>query len=207
MELSKDTFEENRETELDSIQKLNNGDPKALKLFFDGFYPSVCVYAIRFIKQSDVAEDIAQDAFVQFWKIRDHFTSIRKIRAFIYTTVRNACINHLKQKKTREDILAHNPIIEELSYELLIEEEVYRLLDAAIQQLPNRTREIILLALQGHNNTEIAEILGVSINTIKTLKKNAYVDLRHMLSNQAYLFFLLKYSGLLFPVLDSLFAS
>ncbi|MDD4191259.1 MAG: sigma-70 family RNA polymerase sigma factor [Mangrovibacterium sp.] len=191
-ELSRDTFEKSRETDLYSIKKLNSGDPKALRFFFDDFYPSVCVFAIKFIKQSDVAEDLAQDAFVQFWKIRDRFTSIRKIRVFIYTTVRNACINYLKQKRTREDILAHNPIIEELSYELLVEEETYRLLDAAIQQLPNRTREIILLALQGHNNPEIAEILGVSINTIKTLKKNAYIDLRHMLSNQTYLLFILS---------------
>lgn len=191
-ELSRDTFEKSMERDLDSIQKLNNGDPKELKFFFDSFYPSVCVYAIKFIKQSDVAEDIAQDAFVQFWKIRDHFTSILKIRAFIYTTVRNACINYLKQKKTREEILAHNPIIEELSYELLVEEETYRLLDTAIQLLPMRTREIIVLALQGHNNPEIAEIMGVSVNTIKTLKKNAYVDLRHMLSNQTYLIFILS---------------
>ncbi|MEL7586218.1 MAG: RNA polymerase sigma-70 factor [Prolixibacteraceae bacterium] len=192
MELSRETSEKSMETDLDSINKLNNGDPKALKLFFDGFYPSVCVYAIKFIKQSDVAEDIAQDAFVQFWRIRDRFTSVRKIRAFIYTTVRNACINHLKQKRTREDILIHIPVLEAISYELLVEEETYRLLDAAIQQLPTRTREIILLALEGHNNPEIAELLGVSVNTIKTLKKNAYADLRHMLGNQTYLLFFLS---------------
>lgn len=191
-ELSRDTFEKSVETDLDWIKKLNAGDQKVLKLFFDSFYPSVCVYAIKFIKQSDIAEDIAQDAFVQFWKIRDHFTSIRKIRAFIYTTVRHACINYLKQKKTREDILAHSSLIEEASYELLIEEETYRLLDAAIQQLPDRTREIILLALKGHNNPEIAEILGISVNAIKTLKKNAYVGLRHMLSSQTYLLFILS---------------
>ncbi len=191
-ELSRDILEKSMEKDLDLVKKLNDGDSRALEFFFNSFYPSVCVYAVKFIKQSDAAEDIAQDAFVQFWKIRDHFASILKIRAFIYTTVRNACINYLKQKKTREEILAHNPIIEELSYELLIEEETYRLLDAAIQQLPNRTREIILLTLQGHNNPEIAEIMGVSVNTIKTLKKNAYVDLRHTLSNQAYLLFVLS---------------
>ncbi len=191
-ELSKDTIEKGIGTDPDSVKKLNNGDPRALKFFFNSFYPSVCVYAIKFIKRSDVAEDIAQDAFIQFWKVRGHFTSIRKIRAFIYTTVRNACINYLKQKKTREDILAHSPMNEELSRELLIEEETYRLLDAAIHQLPTRTREIILLSLQEHNNPEIAEILGVSVNTIKTLKKNAYVDLRHVLSHQTHLLFILS---------------
>lgn len=98
-ELSKDALEKSRETDSYLVEKLNNGDTRTLKLFFDSFYPSVCVYAIKFIKQFDAAEDIAQDAFIEFWKIRGRFSSIRKIRAFIYTTARNACINYLKQKK------------------------------------------------------------------------------------------------------------
>ena len=180
------------ELDSDLVGELNNGDPKALKLFFDSFYPSVCVYTIKFIKQSDVAEDIAIDAFIQFWKIRDHFSNIRQVRAFIYTTSRNACINYLNQKKTREGILANKLKIEEISEELLIEEETYRLLHEAIERLPTRTREIILLALQGHKNSEIAEILGVSINTIKTLKKNAYTELRQMLKGEASLLLFLS---------------
>ena len=184
MKLTNDTYEKRMTSDSDIAKKLSSGDSRALKLFFDSFYPSVCVYAIKFIKQSDVAEDIAQDAFIQFWKIRDRFSNIRQIRAFIYTTARNACINHFKQKKTREDILSNQLMIEEISYDLLIEEETYRLLHTAIQQLPNRTKEIILLALQGHNNPEIAEILGISINTIKTLKKNAYTKLRQMLEGE-----------------------
>ena len=51
----------------------------------------------------------------------------------------------------------------------------------AVDKLPSQTRSIILLNLKGFNNTEV-ERLGVSINTIKSLKKSAYVTLRTLLS-------------------------
>ncbi len=181
-----------QELEQNLIKKLNQSDSIAIKQFFESFYPSVCVYAIKFIKQSDAAEDIALNAFIQFWKIRDRFSSVRQIRAFIYTASRNACINYLNQKKTREEILANKLAIEEVSEELLIEEETYRLLHTAIEKLPNQTRKVILLALRGHKNPEIAEILGVSINTIKTLKKNAYSELRQMLEGEVFILFILS---------------
>ncbi len=51
----------------------------------------------------------------------------------------------------------------------------------AVDKLPSQTRSIILLNLKGFNNTEV-ERLGVSVNTIKSLKKSAYVTLRTLLS-------------------------
>jgi RNA polymerase sigma-70 factor (ECF subfamily) len=171
----------------DRITGLRNGDSGELKCLFESFYPSVCVYVIKFIKNRNVAEDIAQDAFVQYWKIRDSFSNIQQIQAFIYITAKNASINYLKQKKTRESILSSKLTDEEISYELLIEEESYRQLYAAIDLLPERSREVITLCLKGHKNSEIAEILGVSLNTIKSLKKYAYAELRSKLQHQFFL--------------------
>jgi len=168
----------------DRITKLRNGDSGELKKIFESFYPSVCVYIIKFIKSHSVAEDIAQDAFLQYWKIREGFSSIQQIQAFIYTTARNACINYLKQKRTRENILTSQVADQEVSYELLIEEESFRQLYEAIDKLPNRSREVISLCLEGHKNPEIAEMLGVSLNTIKSLKKYAYAELRAKLKHQ-----------------------
>jgi RNA polymerase sigma-70 factor (ECF subfamily) len=182
----------NKKLNGDTITRLRNGDSKALKHLFESFYPSVCVYIIKFIKNTDVAEDIAQDAFVQYWKNKNSICSMQQIQSFIYTTARNASINYLRQKKTREDILANKLTEQEISYELLIEEESYRQLYAAIDLLPDRTREVICLCLKGYKNPEIAEILGVSLNTIKSLKKYAYAELRNKLKNQFLLILILN---------------
>ena len=68
-----------------------------------------------------------------------------------------------------------------------LREDVYRLLDQAIQLLPERTREILLLKLQGLKNQEIADQLHISVNSVNTLKANAYKVLRDQLHDQYFL--------------------
>ena len=169
--------------DIDIAKRLKKGDSKALKLFFDNFYPSVYVYGRHYIERTDVLEDIIMDAFVGFWNIRESFLNIRKIREYIYISVRNGCINYIKQKEKRKKILTKDiELQEKISYELIIEEESYRLLYSAINKLPKKTKEIILMSLKNYKNPEIAKSMGVSINTVKTLKKNAYSKLRNQLS-------------------------
>ena len=61
----------------------------------------------------------------------------------------------------------------------------------AIDQLPPRAREVILLNLDGKDNNEVAQVLNISLNTVKTLKKTAYTILRDLLSKDYYLILLL----------------
>ena len=71
--------------------------------------------------------------------------------------------------------------------------ETYRIVRESINKLPDRSRQIALLTLQGFSSQEIADQLDVSINTVKTLKKNAYAKLREIISNQYVILILLKY--------------
>ena len=59
--------------------------------------------------------------------------------------------------------------------------ETYTQLELAIQQLPKHCGRIIRLSLQSYTNTEIAEALGISKNTVKSQKRIAYEKLRHRL--------------------------
>jgi RNA polymerase sigma-70 factor (ECF subfamily) len=167
-------------------EELKKGNTLALKYFFESFYPCVCVYAIKFIHQDDVSEDIVQEAFIQYWKSREKFDDIRKAESFIYTSTRNACINYLKKKRYRDSICLEEFTITD-SYNLTIEEdeeETCRVLHNAIESLPTRMQEIIVLCLKGQRNSEVAKQMEISINTVKTLKKNAYKDLRSKLQAQ-----------------------
>jgi RNA polymerase sigma-70 factor (ECF subfamily) len=75
---------------------------------------------------------------------------------------------------------------------LVQEEETYRIIYQAIYGLPHQSRKIILLSLKGYKNPEIAGELQVSLNTVKTLKKNAYRELRDKLKDHVFVFFLLN---------------
>lgn len=71
----------------------------------------------------------------------------------------------------------------------LIEEEAYRILYNAVEALPVQTREVIQLALDGLKNSEIAEKMEISENSVHTLKKLAYKKLKTALKDYYYLLF------------------
>lgn len=69
-----------------SLYNLNHKDGIIVfKQFFESFYPSVCVFARKYLKDGDLTEDIAQEAFIEFWKKKEQFTDIKAIKGFIYT--------------------------------------------------------------------------------------------------------------------------
>jgi RNA polymerase sigma-70 factor (ECF subfamily) len=179
-------------SEKNIIDKLNAGNSKALKEFFLEFYPSLCIVARKYVTESDVAEDIAQESFLVYWENKKQFDSIDTLKGFLYKTTKNKCLNHLKLKGIRNNILKNDFNREELFHEFLLEEETYRIINKAVEFLPPQSRRIIELSMRGYKNPEIAEELEVSVNTIKTLKGNAYKTLRKNLKDHVFILFVLN---------------
>ena len=59
------------------VTLIQRDDIKAFKQFFESFYPSVCVFAQKYLKDTALAEDLAQEAFIEFWKIKEKFKDIK----------------------------------------------------------------------------------------------------------------------------------
>ena len=168
---------------------INLSNDKEFKDLLDRFYISLCKFAFHYIESEGISEDIVQDCFVKLWEIRSDFQYLHQVKSFLYTSIRNRAINELEHNKV---VNAYQKKILDKSSELffhdhLIEEETYRILNDAINKLPNRTRQIMLLSLEGMSNTEIAETLGISRETVHSLKKSAYKKLRTYLKEFYYL--------------------
>ncbi len=163
------------------IALIQNDDIKAFKQFFESFYPSVCIFAGKYLKDTALAEDFAQEAFIEFWKIKENFTDIKAIKGFIYTVTKNKCLNDIKLRNNRENLLQIANTSDEYFYELILEEETYSIVHQAVNRLAPQSRKIMWLSMEGNKNQEIADQLNVSLNTVKTLKKNAYKELRNQL--------------------------
>ena len=170
---------------------LKRNDIKAFREFFESFYPSVCVFAHKYLNEIEVAEDLAQEAFVEYWKRKENFDDLKAIKGFIYTVARNKCLNYIKIKGIRANILNTEFSGNDYFYELILEEETYRIVHQAVDKLAPQTRNIVWLSLEGKKNQEIADHLEVSVNTVKTLKKNAYKDLRIHLKDHAFILLLI----------------
>ncbi|MFR7810908.1 MAG: RNA polymerase sigma factor [Butyricimonas faecihominis] len=157
---------------------------KSLRLSSRLFIP---VYTLmqRYTGERELSRDFTQEAFVRVFEHRGEFETEENAKAFLYTVARRIYLDHCKHQKIENQY--QNRVNEEdpEEYDFLKEvtqQEVSRILYDAVDKLPSQTRSIILLNLKGFNNTEVAERLGVSVNTIKSLKKSAYVTLRTLLS-------------------------
>ncbi len=175
------------------IRNIQQGNQNALKIFFEDFYPSACMVARKYLQNTDQAEDVAQEAFIEFWKRRGQFSSVLAIKGFIYTITRNKCLNLIKTSALHDRLLRQKLVSDDFYYELIYEEETYSIIYKAINKLPPQSRKIISLSLKGFKNPEIAEKLSISLNTVKTLKKNAYKELRSILKDYVFILGLISY--------------
>ncbi|MEM5766972.1 MAG: sigma-70 family RNA polymerase sigma factor [Bacillota bacterium] len=156
------------------------------KYCFDSYYPQLSIFAFRFVKDMEVATDLTQDAFVKCWNQFNDFENETIVRMFLYTALKNLSINYLKRRRIENSYLA--TITPEIyKTEQMLESEVYSHLEIVIQKLPPQSKRIIELSLEGKKNREIADILNVSINTIKTLKQIAYKMIRERMKNLAFI--------------------
>lgn len=170
---------------LDLIKKNQN---EAFKFLFQKYYSRLLRYAIRFVQEKEIAEDIIQEVFISFWEKRQLLKSI-SLSSLLFCMVRNASINYLKQKVLVEKYpieFIENIDGEEKLYTLDFalsadEETLYDDLKKRIQEalsiLPQRSREVFLLSrFNGLKNKEIASKLKISTTAVekhisKSLKK------------------------------------
>lgn len=172
----------NRKTKARAFKMLS--DDKNFKRFFQEYFEPVYRFVQHFTAETEVAKDIAQDSFVRLYEKRENFTSVEQAKSFVYITAKNLCMDYFKHKRIEEQYREeYEPEEETPSYlEEITYQETLRMVRAAIDQLPPKSREIMLKALDGKSNNEIAEEMGISINTLKTLKKSAYKTLRTILN-------------------------
>lgn len=175
------------------IAKLHANDEVVFKEIFKQYYLPVRSFAWRFVKDNDIAEDIVQDAFLQVWERRLTFHVLAEIKSYLYASVRNACLNHLKHERVKQqnEINIQAFISHETEEEYILEEEVDALIYKAINTLPKQAQKIVIMTMNGESNSEIAQKLNIKINTVKSTKLKAYRILRKRLRNIQWILVLL----------------
>ena len=164
------------------ILELLKGEKLTFKEFFERFYPTLTVFAQKYVVEQEIAEDICQDAFIKAYESDNSFKSIDNLKAFIYTLTKNSCLNYIKHAKVEKKKKKLQPDKDDNFFrDTIIEQETYRILYQAIDTLPKKSKKIIELSLNGMTNPQIAVELDVSINTVKTLKVRSYQKLRELL--------------------------
>ena len=148
-----------------------------IDLTFQTYYRPLCLYATHYLHDVDEAEDIVQDCFVRLMQRK---LLPQNVKSFLYTSVRNACIDFLRRQ---------SPIVADVSPSDLsgiisdeqAQESSFREAElwTAIEQLPDKCREIFLMSKRdGMTYREIAEELSLSEKTVEHQISKALKALR-----------------------------
>ena len=76
------------QVEKDFLARINAKEEKAFRELFEMFYRYLVVYAVRYVQETETAEDVVQDVFVALWKSEKEYNSFHGFRAFLYESVR-----------------------------------------------------------------------------------------------------------------------
>ncbi|PKQ69356.1 hypothetical protein BZG01_00005 [Labilibaculum manganireducens] len=175
------------------IKQFAEGNRSVFKSIFENHYHPLCGFAGKFITDSDVCDDIVQESFFCLWKKRAEISNINAIKSYLYSSVRNACLNYLRHQSVKDKSEADIIALSSQWYleDSIIEEEVHSQIYEAIKDLSPQSRKVIVMTMNGLTNPEIAADLGVSVNTVKTLKQRGYKFLRGRLKGIHWLLLLL----------------
>ena len=168
---------------LKMMEDLRKGEPDAMQYFFTRFYGRLCYFAARLVKNRQVAEEIVEDSFLKLWRKQTDFETVQNVRAFLYISTRNACLNWLKQEQrdeaSRRELAYLYGDVEDYVLNSIVRAETLNEILQEIEKLPTQSRKVFKMSVMSSmKNQEIAQALNISVNTVRNQKMRATQLLR-----------------------------
>ena len=163
-----DTLMDEREL----VLRLIDGDEDAFCELYAAYKNRLLYFAMKFVKSREFAEDIFQDAFTVVWQSRRFINPDASFSSYLYTIVRNRILNQIRdmanEDKLKEHILSHAVDSPNETNNKILFDDLKDVLSRALEQLTPRQREVFNMSRDLQmSHKEIAEALGVSVNTVQ----------------------------------------
>ena len=180
--------------EKELIESIKKGNSKSFELVFKTWYKRLCTFAFDYTRQLETAEDIVKDFFVAFWNNREKLEIKSSLPGYLFSSVRNACINYLLRNKERNktisieevnwiEIKINEPLSNDYPIGNLLAKELEEQIFNIIEKLPEGCREIFKLSrINDLSHKNIAEQLNISENTVKVQIYRALKFLKESIS-------------------------
>jgi len=170
----------------DLLARLRGGDDKAFEAIFRQWYEPVVRSANRVLRDPGIAEELAQEVFLELWRRRDMLAPDSSVAGYLMQAVRNRSLNHLRHLAVQKKSVVYVEALSEPAEHA--DEQVHAndlrvAMTKAIAALPPRTREVFVMSRErGLRYSEIAEQLGVSVKAVEANMSRALRILREELS-------------------------
>ena len=181
------------------IQELKNGDAKAFEAFVLEYQGMVYNTCYSFLNHREDAEDVAQEVFIDAFRSIDSFRGDASLSTWLYRLSMNKSLDFIRARKRKkrgsgllsffgsDDMSKLNVSDTKQPQELLEEDEKRQILMAAIDRLPDRQKQAIILSkFEGLSQEQAAEVMEASVASVESLLVRAKKKLRELLSDYFY---------------------
>ena len=164
----------------------------SLKGLHARYFCQMCLFARNSVKENETAEELVSDCFIKIWENRKSIEIRSSLKSYLYLMLRNSIIDHYRRKQLATQRVEVIPdVADEYNFD---EQKHYASLYQALEKLPSQRRKILELAVfESKTYNEIAELLGITRNTVKTQIARAYHFLKETLNpKDLYFLFIFK---------------
>lgn len=163
--------------------QIRDGNRDAFSKLFYTYYAPLCDYASQYVSEQELVEDIVQEVFIRIWELQEQWEPRISPRSYLYKSVYHQVINEFRKKRFHLSLDEfHNEFVvpdTQNPFSLCQEQQLSSAFQKAVETLPRKRREIILLRLVHElSYKEISSILGISVSTVDTQIRRGLSTLR-----------------------------
>ena len=174
--------------ELDLIEKCKNNDRKSQMRLYDMYCDAMFCIAMRYVKSTDDAQDVMQEAFIKAFQKLNQFKAEVTFGAWLKRIVINKCLDFLKSKHQLQVSIEETNIQLADDSDWSVDEEIdVSEVKKAIETLPEKYKYVVMLYLiEGYDHEEISQILEISNSTSRTHLLRGKQKLKSLLKEKEY---------------------
>lgn len=160
------------------LAQIAMGNADAYDSLFRKYYSPMVLYADRMLKERADSEDVVGDLFYSLWSNRARLKEVKSEESYLFTLLHHRVIDVLRtRKRVRFEELSES-VAQESPEETIFEVDLYAQLHQAIEKLPQKCAEVLRLKMEGYEDREISEKLGIQYETVRSHTKRGTMLIR-----------------------------
>ena len=170
--------------DIELLNQVRSGDKWAFERLFNAHWHVLFTFAAKLLKSDDDAKDVVQMVFISLWGRREKLEIRGSLQNYLLQAVRFQSFKRFKEimespenlERVQEQFM---PVLNDI-WDKLNESDVFNEIEAQLEALPSKTREMFLLSRRHHLSVaEIALRMGLSEKTVRNQLHIALKTLRH----------------------------
>jgi RNA polymerase sigma-70 factor (ECF subfamily) len=172
-------------SDLELVNQSKSGDPEAFSELVRRHQHVVFNVSYRFMRDSALAEDMAQEAFLKAYRLLKGFRGDCSFSTWMYRVTCSVCLTELNRRKRRNEVEQELQYNVETSEEPVENPDMPEMIRRCVRRLPDRYVQIITLYyLKGVSYEEIAQVMNIPMGTLKTWMFRARKQLRGVVEQE-----------------------